>query len=111
MHRYDWTVKNIGSLSFVNGCLIIPISTAVGFLSQYYSDRTLLVGLLCMALTGVILLIDFSDFSEVDKYYPSYYDDQYENLNDRNWAVVGPKRCNIAVLRSPGCPKHYTGAY
>lgn len=98
MHRYDWTVKNIGSLSFVNGCLIIPISTAVGFLSQYYSDRTLLVGLLCMALTGVILLIDFSDFSEVDKYYPSYYDDQYENLNDWNWAVVGPKRYVLGVI-------------
>jgi hypothetical protein len=51
-----------------------------------------------MALTGVILLIDFSDFSEVDKYYPSYYDDQYENLNDWNWAVVGPKRYVVGVI-------------
>ena len=98
MHRYQWTVKNIGSLSFVNGCLIIPISTAVGFLSQNYSDRTLLVGLLSLALFGILLLVDYSDFGELGEYYESYYDDQYENVKEWNWAVVGPKRYVAGVI-------------
>ena len=37
-HRFDWTIKNIGLLGFVNGCLVVPTTIFVGFLSQYYTD-------------------------------------------------------------------------
>lgn len=98
MHRYDWKVKNIGTLSFINGCLIIPISTGVGFLSQYYSDKKLLVGLLSMALFGILLLIDVGDFNELGENVESYYDDQYENLGQWNWSVVGPQRYVVGII-------------
>ena len=101
MHRYQWSVKNIGSLSFVNGCLIIPISTGVGYLSQYYSDRTLLVGLLCMALTGVLLLIDVDDFMGGDGHNGYHYAYYEENLDDNEgWSIttVGPKRYIVGIV-------------
>ena len=104
MHRYQWSVKTIGSLSFINGCLIIPITTMVGYLSQYYSDRTLLVGLLCMALSGVLLLVDIGDIHDEDfrqGYHYAYYgdDDMAEEHND-SWSLtsVGPKRYVAGIV-------------
>lgn len=49
-HRFDWTIKNIGLLGFVNGCLVVPTTIFVGFLSQYYTDWKLLLCLLGVAL-------------------------------------------------------------
>lgn len=91
MHRYDWSVKNIGTLSFVNGLLIMPISTFVGYLSQYYSDLTLLRGLLCSAITGTLLLIDFTDFFMNDMNWQ-------QNYNAGHFAAVGPKRYVIGIV-------------
>eukprot|EP00554_Chaetoceros_debilis_P001690 CAMPEP_0194082180 /NCGR_PEP_ID=MMETSP0149-20130528/7761_1 /TAXON_ID=122233 /ORGANISM="Chaetoceros debilis, Strain MM31A-1" /LENGTH=778 /DNA_ID=CAMNT_0038764267 /DNA_START=599 /DNA_END=2935 /DNA_ORIENTATION=+ len=87
-HRYGWTVKNIGALSFVNGCLVIPISTTVGFLSHHYNDRQLLVGLLCIGTLGTLLLVDFSDFG-------NDYEDGY---NDGYWYSVGPSRYVCGII-------------
>jgi len=95
MHRFGWSVKNIGCLSFVNGCLIIPISTAVGFLSHRYNDRTLLIGLLCMAFTGVLLLVDFTDFGADVNFQYYYYGQHY---NDSTWRAVGPKRYIVGIV-------------
>jgi len=82
-HRYNWTVKNIGLLGFVNGCLVIPITMFVGFLSQYYTDQKLLLYLLGVAFLGVALLLDPTDFLYI-------YDDEGYN-NQSEWSV-GPNR-------------------
>jgi len=60
-HRYDWSVRQIGALSFVNGLLVIPISTSIGYLSQYYTDITMLFWLLGIAFCGLFILFDFTD--------------------------------------------------
>lgn len=83
-HRYNWTVKNIGLLGFVNGCLVIPITMFVGFLSQYYTDQKLLLCLLGVAFVGVALLLDPTDFFHI-------YDDVGYN-SQIEWYSVGPKR-------------------
>lgn len=88
-HRYGWTVKNIGALSFVNGCLVIPISTTVGFLSQHYNDRQLLVGLLCIGSLGTLLLVDVSDFGN---------DINEDGYNDGYWKSVGPARYVCGII-------------
>ena len=89
IHRYNWSVRQIGSLSFVNGCLIIPISTLVGYLSQHYSDKNLLRGLLCVSLMGTILLFDLSDFVEDVN--------DYEYV-EWQWAAVGPRRYVAGII-------------
>jgi len=89
-HRYDWTVKNIGTLSFVNGLLVIPISTSVGFLSQYYTDITLLLWLLGVAITGLLLLLDVTDFVNVPE-----EDDGY---NDGEFLAVAPWRYVTGIV-------------
>ena len=89
IHRYNWSVRQIGSLSFVNGCLIIPISTLVGYLSQHYSDKNLLRGLLCVSLMGTILLFDLSDFVE------DVNDNEYVEWQ---WAAVGPRRYVAGII-------------
>jgi len=83
-HRYNWTVKNIGLLGFVNGCLVIPITMFVGFLSQYHTDQKLLLWLLGVAFIGVALLLDPTDFFVE-------YDDEGYNYQINFWSV-GPKR-------------------
>jgi len=83
-HRYYWTVKNIGLLGFVNGCLVIPITMFVGFLSQYYTDQKLLLWLLGAAFIGVALLLDPTDFFHI-------YDDMGYNSQIKWWSV-GPDR-------------------
>jgi len=83
-HRYNWSVKNVGTLGFVNGMLVIPIATTVGFLSQHYPDRTLLIILLCIAFFGVFLLLDNSDFAGGFESENGY--------NDHLFYSVGPHR-------------------
>jgi len=83
-HRYSWSVKNVGCLGFVNGCLVIPIATSVGYLSQNYHDKVLITSLLWVAFLGVFLLLDCSDFV-VDP-------DIQNGYNDGVWYSVGPYR-------------------
>lgn len=83
-HRYSWSVKNVGTLGFVNGMLVIPIATTVGFLSQHYPDRTLIQALLCVAFAGVLLLLDLSDFN-VDL-------NNHDGYNVDSFLAVGPRR-------------------
>ncbi len=93
-HRYDWSVKNIGTLSFVNGLLVIPISTSVGYLSQHYTDITMLLWLLGVAFTGLLLLLDVTDFGN-NPYEDGYSDDGY---NDELFLGVGPKRYVLGMI-------------
>ena len=75
-HRYDWTVKSIGTLSFVNGLLVIPISTSIGYLSQHYTDITILFWLLGVGMMGLLFLFDVTDFG-ADPYQEGYNNDQF----------------------------------
>jgi len=91
MHRYAWSVRNIGALSFVNGCLMMPISTLVGYLSHSYSDVILLRGLLCSALVGTLLLIDVTDFLNDES------EDQ-QPYNEGQFGATGPKRYILGIV-------------
>lgn len=91
MHRYAWSVRNIGALSFVNGCLMMPISTLVGYLSHSYSDVILLRGLLCSALVGTLLLIDVTDFVNDES------EDQ-QPYNEGQFGAIGPKRYILGIV-------------
>lgn len=83
MNRYDWSVRNIGVLGFVNGCLIMPISTLVGYLSHYHSDVVLLRALLCSSLLGTLLLIDVTDFVN---------ESEGQTYNEGQFGAIGHKR-------------------
>jgi hypothetical protein len=89
-HRYDWSVKMIGLVGLVNGLLVIPISAGVGWLSLYYTDKTLLVVLLGVAFIGVLLLIDFTDFN-VENSTDEYY-------NEGNMFAVGENRYVLGII-------------
>lgn len=89
-HRYGWSVKMIGLIGLVNGLLVIPISAGVGWLSLYYTDKTLLVALLGVAFIGVILLIDFTDFN-VENSSDEYY-------NEGKLFAVGEKRYILGII-------------
>ena len=67
-------MKNIGLLSFINGLLVIPISTSVGYLSQHYTDITMLYWLLGLALLGLCFLFDVTDFG-ANPFEDGYNDD------------------------------------
>jgi hypothetical protein len=80
----------IGLIGLVNGLLVIPISAGVGWLSLYYTDKTLLVALLGVAFIGVILLIDFTDFN-VENSSDEYY-------NEGKLFAVGEKRYILGII-------------
>ena len=61
-NRYGWQVVQVGTLGCINGILVIPLSISVGYLSHYYQDRVLMTVLLSIGITGLFLLIDFTDF-------------------------------------------------
>jgi len=84
--RYGWSVKSIGLLGFVNGCLVIPLSAFVGFLSQFYTDQTLLLALLGVALVGVLLLLDLTDFFYIYDY--EGYNYQLPSLSVGPWRYI-----------------------
>lgn len=81
-NRYGWSIKNVGTLHFVNGMIVIPISILSGWLSQFYQDRYLALCLMCITLSGMLCLIDMTDFvsRETDTY------------NEGHALAVGPIR-------------------
>ncbi|KAL7463959.1 hypothetical protein ACHAXS_004310 [Conticribra weissflogii] len=81
-NRYHWAVQQVGTLGTIVGCLTIPISVFIGFLSQYREDRVLMLWLMMAASFGMALLIDISDLisTETDTY------------NEENMLAVGPHR-------------------
>mmetsp|Transcript_15461 Transcript_15461/g.34523 ORF Transcript_15461/g.34523 Transcript_15461/m.34523 type:complete len:909 (+) Transcript_15461:277-3003(+) len=81
-NRYGWSIKNVGTLHFVNGMIVIPISIISGWLSQFYKDRYLALCLMCVTLSGMLCLIDMTDFvsRETDTY------------NEGHPLAVGPTR-------------------
>jgi hypothetical protein len=81
-NRYGWTIKQVGTLHFVNGLLVIPASIVGGWLSQFYQDRFLAMWLLGCSMTGMLMLIDFSDFVPSDA----------ESYNAGSYWAVGPTR-------------------
>ncbi|GKY96584.1 hypothetical protein MPSEU_000618000 [Mayamaea pseudoterrestris] len=60
-NRYKWKVKQVGTLGFANGMMVIPFSIMVGRLSMSYQDQTLMKMLVGMGCIGLFLLIDISD--------------------------------------------------
>ena len=60
-NRYGWSIKNVGTLHFVNGMVVIPISILSGWLSQFYQDRYLTLRIMAITLVGMFSLIDFTD--------------------------------------------------
>jgi len=81
-NRYHWAVQQVGSLGTIVGCLTIPISIFIGFLSQYREDRVLMFWLMIAASFGMSLLIDVTDLMSTDT----------DTYNEENMFAVGPHR-------------------
>uniref|UniRef100_A0A7S2XPH5 SPX domain-containing protein n=1 Tax=Attheya septentrionalis TaxID=420275 RepID=A0A7S2XPH5_9STRA len=81
-NRYGWQVKQVGTLGCINGMLMIPISVGIGALSNKYQDRDLMTALICIAICGMLLLIDVSDLvsTETNGYN---YDDSFSVGTER----------------------------
>eukprot|EP00571_Detonula_confervacea_P004086 CAMPEP_0172330476 /NCGR_PEP_ID=MMETSP1058-20130122/61423_1 /TAXON_ID=83371 /ORGANISM="Detonula confervacea, Strain CCMP 353" /LENGTH=1301 /DNA_ID=CAMNT_0013047691 /DNA_START=56 /DNA_END=3961 /DNA_ORIENTATION=- len=81
-NRYGWAVQQVGTLGTIVGCLTIPISVFIGWISQYREDRVLMIWLMSFAALGMGLLIDVTDFvsTETDTY------------NEGHALAVGPYR-------------------
>lgn len=60
-NRYKWQVKQVGTLGFINGLLVIPFSMLVGRLSLSHQDHILMRYLVGAGCLGMFLLIDLSD--------------------------------------------------
>ncbi|KAL7522716.1 hypothetical protein ACHAWX_007399 [Stephanocyclus meneghinianus] len=81
-NRYDWQVRQVGTLGTIVGCLTIPISIFIGWVSQYREDRVLMIYLMSFATFGMGLLVDVTDFVNTDTVY----------YNEGNPLAVGPQR-------------------
>ena len=81
-NRYGWAVHQVGTLGMIVGCLTIPISVFIGWISQYREDRVLMLWLMSFATLGMALLIDVTDM----------FSDETENYNEGNPWAVGPHR-------------------
>lgn len=81
-NRYEWAVQQVGTLGTIVGCLTIPISIFIGWISQYREDRVLTVWLVSFAAVGMGLLIDVSDFIATET----------EHYNEGHLLAVGPHR-------------------
>ena len=79
-NRYGWAVQQVGALGTVVGCLTIPISIFIGFISQYREDRVLMIWLMSFAALGMGLLVDFSDLVSAETI----------TYNENNPFAVGP---------------------
>jgi hypothetical protein len=79
-NRYGWSIKNVGTLHFVNGCIVIPVSILAGWLSRFYEDRFLATCLLVITCLGMLLLVDPSDLVNHDN----------DGYNEDCWLSVGP---------------------
>lgn len=82
-NRYDWTIKNVGSLHLANGIIVIPVSIFSGYLSTLYEDRYMMIWFMSITLFGMAFLLDPTDLIN------------HEDSNTYNvgqpWAV-GPSR-------------------
>jgi len=69
-NRYGWAVQQVGTLGTIVGCLTIPNSIVIGWISQYREDRVLMIWLMSFAALGMGLLIDVTDLvsTETDTY-------------------------------------------
>ena len=81
-NRYGWQIQQVGSLGTIVGCLTIPISIFIGWVSQYREDRVLMLYLMSFATLGMALLVDVTDFVDTDTVY----------YNKGNPFAVGPQR-------------------
>eukprot|EP00594_Rhizosolenia_setigera_P015095 CAMPEP_0178971626 /NCGR_PEP_ID=MMETSP0789-20121207/20421_1 /TAXON_ID=3005 /ORGANISM="Rhizosolenia setigera, Strain CCMP 1694" /LENGTH=790 /DNA_ID=CAMNT_0020658701 /DNA_START=197 /DNA_END=2566 /DNA_ORIENTATION=+ len=81
-HRYGWSVKNVGSLHFVNGLLVIPLAILSGWFSQFVEDRRMIFWCILMASIGMFTLIDFSDLVSMDN----------DAFNEDSSFSVGPRQ-------------------
>lgn len=81
-NRFGWSIRNVGTLHFINGMLVIPLSILAGWLSQFYEDRYLALWLMCITLIGMLLLIDVTDFVSTET----------ESYNSDHWLAVGPAK-------------------
>lgn len=67
--RYRWHVRQVGTLGFINGIIVIPFSMLVGRLSLSYQDHILMRWLVGFGCLGMFLLIDLSDLVSVQHHY------------------------------------------
>ena len=81
-NRYEWEVHQVGMLGVIVGCLTIPISIFIGWISQYREDRVLMLWLMSFATLGMALLIDVTDMVSAET----------ANYNEGNPWAVGPHR-------------------
>ena len=81
-NRYGWAVQQVGTLGTIIGCLTIPISIFIGWVSQYREDRVLMLWLISIATFGMGLLIDVTDFVSTET----------ETYNEGHTLAVGPYR-------------------
>lgn len=87
-NRYGWELAQVGTLGTVVGCLTIPISIFVGWISQYREDGVLMVWLITCATLGMALLVDPTDFATADT----------DTYNEGNILAVGPHRYYVGYL-------------
>ena len=82
-NRYDWTIKNVGSLHLANGIIVIPVSIFSGYLSTLYEDRYMMIWFMSITLFGMAFLFDPTDLID--------HDDSNTYNVGQPWAV-GPSR-------------------
>jgi len=87
-NRYGWGLKQVGALGTAVGCLTIPISIFVGWISQYREDGVLMVWLITFATIGMGLLVDPTDFVSTDT----------DTYNEGDMFAVGPHRYYAGYL-------------
>jgi len=81
-NRYGWAVHQVGTLGTIVGCLTIPISIFIGWVSQYREDRVLMIWLMSFAAIGMGLLVDVTDMVSTET----------ETYNEGHPLAVGPYR-------------------
>ena len=61
-NRYQWTISNVGTLHLASGLLVIPLSIMSGWISQYMEDMYAGMWLNLIAIFGLFVLVDVTDF-------------------------------------------------
>jgi len=87
-NRYGWGLAQVGALGSVVGCLTIPISIFIGWISQYREDHVLMLWMISIATIGMALLVDPTDFVSTDN----------DTYNEGNIFAVGPHRYYMGYL-------------
>ena len=81
-NRYGWAVQQVGTLGTIVGCLTIPISIFIGWVSKHCEDRVLMIWLMSFAALGMGLLVDVTDFVSTET----------DTFNEGSALAVGPRR-------------------